>query len=259
MSNLPKSMASNPPTPNPNSANPVLPANPVSKNNRDFLTHVEIYLAKRDGVDKLLKISRYATKIVLASSVIAHDHPFLSRLKSFESRVGVSRKAFRLGKFVQDVNALRAIDFSSRSYINILLCVIAYGGEGLYYFVEQLVWLGKTGLIDKRFMPKLQLWSAWCELVGYFGSVNLKVMELRKISEEERRLVSDDVTGEEKLWKLREKKRMKRLSVIQDLADALMALADIRDGGGRLSAPLLISSAGLLSAFISTHKNWVSC
>ena len=63
----------------------------------------------------------------------------------------------------------------------------------------------------------------------------------------------------EKLRKLKEKKLLKRLSVVQDLADSLMALADIRDGKGRLSAPLLISSAGLLSAIISTHKNWISC
>ncbi|KAL0314730.1 UNVERIFIED_CONTAM: Peroxisomal membrane protein 11A [Sesamum angustifolium] len=52
---------------------------------------------------------------------------------------------------------------------------------------------------------------------------------------------------------------MKRLSMVQDLADGLMALADIRDGRGRLSTPLLVSSAGLLSALISTHKNWISC
>ncbi|KAJ8640779.1 hypothetical protein MRB53_017473 [Persea americana] len=35
---------------------------------RDFLTHLESYLAKHDSVDKLLKISRYAMKITLSSS-----------------------------------------------------------------------------------------------------------------------------------------------------------------------------------------------
>ncbi|PIN03177.1 Peroxisomal biogenesis protein (peroxin) [Handroanthus impetiginosus] len=260
-------MASNSPDsdPKPQITNP--PPKPTSKN-KDFLTHLEIYLAKRDGVDKLLKISRYATKIILASSVLA-DEPLVTRLKSFESSVGVSRKALRLGKFIQDVNALRATQFSSHFHLNFVLSVIAYGGEGLYYFIEQFVWLGKAGLIDKRRLPALQKWSAWCEFVGYFGSVSLKVIELRKIDEEERCLLSSiDVTvlrgiecgkEQEKLRKLRGKKMMKRLSVVQDLADALMALADISDGRGRLSAPLLVSSAGLFSALISTHKNWVSC
>ncbi|KAG8377741.1 hypothetical protein BUALT_Bualt08G0064500 [Buddleja alternifolia] len=254
-------MDSKSPTPVPH------PQKPTSKN-KDFLTHLEIYLAKRDGVDKLLKISRYAAKIVLASSLLTQQ-PLLSRLQSFESSVGVSRKAFRLGKFIQDVNVLRSTHFTSHSHLNIALTLLAYGGEGLYFFIEQFVWLGKAGLIDKRHLPRLQKWSAWCEFLGYFGSVGMKVVELRKIDEEERCLVTSiDVAvvrgigcGEEedKLGRLREKKMMKRLSVVQDLADALMALADIRDGGGRLSGPMVVSSAGLVSAVISTHKNWVSC
>lgn len=260
-------MDSKSPAADPQPQTSISPPNPASQN-KDFLTHLEIYLAKRDGVDKLLKISRYATKIVIASSAIDQE-PLITRLKSFESSVGVSRKAFRLGKFVQDLNALRATHFTSHSHLNLFLSVITNAGEGLYYFVEQFVWLGKAGLIDKRHLPALQKLSAWCEFVGYFGSVSLKMIDLRTIEEEERCLVSTvDMAvlrgikcGEEqdKLRKLREKKTMKRLSVVQDLADALMALADIRDGGGRLSSPLLLSSAGLLSAVISTHKNWISC
>ncbi|KAE8656572.1 Peroxisomal membrane protein 11-3 [Hibiscus syriacus] len=116
---------------------------------KDFLNHIETYLAKRDGVDKLLKISRYATKIILASSLLPEAVPLSRQLKSFESSVGLSRKAFRLGKFVQDVNALRNSHLDSKE--EILLSIIAYGGEGLYYFIEQFVWLAKSGLIDPQF------------------------------------------------------------------------------------------------------------
>ncbi|XP_059279190.1 peroxisomal membrane protein 11A [Lycium ferocissimum] len=240
--------------------------NPNPKN-KDFLIHLEAYLSKRDGVDKLLKITRYATKIILSSSVIPDSVPLSHRLKSFESNVGVSRKAFRLGKFVQDVNALRLASVSSKE--ELILTFLAYGGEGLYYFVEQFVWLGKAGLIDKKNLSNLQKISAWCEFIGYIGSVSLKVRELRNIKEDEECLLStievSIIRGigyaeeEERLRKLRFKKLMKRLSVIQDFADGLMCLADIRDGKGLLSAPLLLSSAGLLSALISTHKNWISC
>lgn len=234
---------------------------------RDFLIHLEAYLAKRDGVDKLLKISRYATKIILASSVLPETLTLTARLKSFESSVGVSRKAFRLGKFVQDVNALRSSSFDSKE--DLILSCIAYGGEGLYYFVEQFIWLAKSGLIDSKHSRNLQKISAWAEFIGYIGSISLKIRDLRRIGEDEACLVSTIEVSEmrgvkcgeekEKLWKLREKKLMKRLSVVQDLADGLMALADIRDGKGQFSGPVLLSSAGLLSALISTHKNWLSC
>lgn len=239
--------------------------NPTPKD-RDFLIHLEAYLAKRDGIDKLLKISRYATKILLSSSLLPQTH-LIPRLKSFESSVGVSRKAFRLGKFIQDINALRNSNFNSHQQI--LLSLIAYVGEGFYYFIEQFVWLAKSGLIDAKHLIYLVKISAWAEFVGYIGSIGLKIGDLKGISEEEACLVSSieiavargDKCGEEKgrLEKLREKKLMKKLSVVQDLADGLMAVADIRGGKGRLSGPLLLSSAGLLSAVISTHKNWLSC
>jgi hypothetical protein len=234
---------------------------------RDFLDHLEVYLAKRDGVDKLLKISRYATKIVLASSVLPETLTLTGRLKSFESSVGLSRKAFRLGKFVQDLNALKHSHFGSKQ--ELVLSIVTYGGEGLYYFVEQFIWLSKSGLIDGKHSRNLQKISAWAEFIGYMGSVSLKLIDLKGIAEDEACLettievaVSRGIgclEEEQRLRKLREKKLMKKLSIVQDFADGLMALADIRDGKGRLSAPLFVSCAGLLSALISTHKNWSSC
>ncbi|CAK9312636.1 unnamed protein product [Citrullus colocynthis] len=234
---------------------------------RDFFNHLEAYLAKRDGVDKLLKISRYTTKIILSSSALSESHSLTHRLKSFESSVGVSRKAFRLGKFIQDLNALRNSHFESNQ--EFLLALLAYGGEGFYYFVEQFIWLAKSGLIDKRHSSRLQKISAWAEFMGYIGSISLKFRDLNRLLEDEACLKASieiavtrgngNQEEEEKMKKLRSKLLMKKLSIVQDFADGFMALADIRDGKGRFSGPLLISCAGLLSALISTHKNWISC
>lgn len=260
------------PSQNPNKAKPMPPSVVAvvapKANNRDLLSHVESYLAKRDGVDKLLKICRYATKLIVASSVLGSDPNLTKRLKNFESSVGVSRKAFRLGKFVQDINALRNTRVESKH--DLFLSLIAYGGEGIYFFVEQFVWLSKSGLIiDPKRSRMFQKVSAWAEFVGYFGSVALKLRDLKAIVEDEACLKSSiEIAvlrgvgcGEEeaRLGKLREKKLMKKLSIVQDLADGLMALDDILDGKGPFSKPILMSSAGLLSALISTHKNWVSC
>ncbi|XP_078436028.1 peroxin 11A [Wolffia australiana] len=218
------------------------------KKKRDFLLHLEAYLAKRDGVDKLLKISRYAAKLLLSSGYVLGNADLAPRLKAFESSVGLSRKAFRLGKFVQDLNALRS------SAPDQILPFIAYGGEGIYYFVEQFVWLCKAGLISPRHSKRLQKISAWAELVGYAGSVAMKIEELKKIQ-----LKLRSSREAEELRGLREKMLVKRLSIVQDLADALMAIGDVRDGRGVLSGPFVVASAGLLSALISARKNWSSC
>jgi hypothetical protein len=105
---------------------------------RPLLEHLESYLARRDGVDKALKILRYSTKLILASPIAPRDPEVHGKLKAFDASVGSSRKAFRLGKFIQDVNVLKKTSFTTRDG---LLELIASGGEGFYYFVEQFVWL----------------------------------------------------------------------------------------------------------------------
>jgi hypothetical protein len=52
---------------------------------RNFFVHLEAYLARRDGVDKLLEISRYASRLALAAGPPLPPAAS-ARLKSFESR-----------------------------------------------------------------------------------------------------------------------------------------------------------------------------
>ncbi|CAN6295383.1 unnamed protein product [Urochloa humidicola] len=227
------------------------PARPPS---RDFLAHLEAYLARRDGVDKLLKISRYSARLALAAGPPLPPAA-AARLKAFESSVGLSRKAFRLGKFVQSLNELRAHPCPPPA-----LALLAYGGEGVYYFLEQFVWLAKAGLLPAHLLPRLQRISAWAELLGYVGSIAMKLEEVAKIeSSIRKRLAEGSGEDSEAVRAMRGKLLLKRMSVVQDVADAVMALGDVTDGKRLLGSSTLMASAGLLSALISTHKNWNSC
>eukprot|EP00850_Spirogloea_muscicola_P010096 SM000058S18526 [mRNA] locus=s58:298870:300379:- [translate_table: standard] len=320
------------------------------KGGGDLLDHAVAFLQRRDGVDKALKLCRYSCKLLLSTALRDSPTELAARLKAFEASVGTSRKAFRLGKFLQmaqivvmliawptpnswkwprwgalllaaaltnliwasileigyaadddlraclgclrlpqDVNVLRRTRLATRDG---LLELVASGGEGLYYFVEQFVWLVKAGALDKRHARWLQQTSAWAEFVGYFASVTLKCIQIRQLAclegelgaqlqlQEMRRLrgamlasASNGAPEPEgrdaselqqrrmilsKLRAAKGKRAMKVLSTIQDLADALLALHDIRDQPGLLAHKALLSGAGLLSALISAHKNWVS-
>lgn len=45
--------------------------------------------------------------------------------------------------------------------------------------------------------------------------------------------------------------------IVQDCADGLLALADITDGRyERVSHPVVLALAGLVSAAVSSYKNW---
>lgn len=233
---------------------------------RPLLEHLESYLARRDGVDKALKILRYSTKLILASPIAPTDPEVHGKLKAFDASVGSSRKAFRLGKFIQDVNVLKKTSFTTRDG---LLELIASGGEGFYYFVEQFVWLVKAGLIDKRHSKRLTKLSAWAEFIGYFGSVALKCIQVSSIMEQEAKLLQGmrkkaeggigPVMEIKELQALQAKRLMKTLSIVQDFADSLLALTDIRETNGVLDNPFLLALAGLVSALISAQKNWKNC
>ncbi|XWS24495.1 hypothetical protein CRYUN_Cryun28dG0107700 [Craigia yunnanensis] len=91
--------------------------------------------------------------------------------------------------------------------------------------------------------------------------IRLKFRDLKRINEDEACLDSTiEIACSRGVWckeeeeEERKKKLMKQLSVVQDLADGLMALADIQDGKGSFADALLVSCAGLLSAFIITGR-----
>ncbi|TXG52270.1 hypothetical protein EZV62_021439 [Acer yangbiense] len=190
---------------------------------RDFLNHLEAHLAKREGVDKLLKISNFATKIILASSVLPETATLTRRLKSFES----------------------SVEFDSKQ--ELFLSVVANVGEGLYYFVEQFIWLVYLGLIYHKHLRNLEKISVWADFIGYFGSISLTIRDLKRINKDEEALKSSIKVAISRGngYCEEEEKLMNGLSIVQDLAEGLTALVDIRDGKGRLAG-----SVGLCWAFI---------
>ncbi|XP_006649948.2 peroxisomal membrane protein 11-2-like [Oryza brachyantha] len=240
---------------------PVVTRQSPPRPRRDFLLHVEAYLSRRDGVDNLLKISLYAARLALA---VGPPPPLpayaAARLRSFESSVGLSRKALRLGKFVQSVNALRAHRRHGGGHVPPLLVLLAYGGQGVYFFLEQFAWLAKTGLLPAHLLPRLHRLGVWAQLPAHVGSIAIKLEEVAKLesSVETRR---KEGFGEESevVRALRGKLLVKRLSVVQDVADSVMTLGDVTGGKGLLGSSTFMASAGFLSALISAHRNWNSC
>ena len=61
----------------------------------DLLDDSVAFLAKREGIDKTLKIIRYATRLLLATALHG-DGELATRLGRFESSIGTSRWVRRL-------------------------------------------------------------------------------------------------------------------------------------------------------------------
>ncbi|DBA94242.1 TPA: hypothetical protein ACH3X1_001864 [Trebouxia sp. C0004] len=154
----------------------------------DTLDKTVTYLAKRDGIDKVLKVIRYSTKLALATALKNDSSDLAVRLKEFETSIGTSRKAYRLGKWLSDLNTLRNTPVLTKAGS---LELLASGGEGVYYFVEQLTWLVKAGLLDKKYAKRFSTISAWAELVGYVGNVTLNGLRIAAALERELMLTQE--------------------------------------------------------------------
>ncbi|GIL73575.1 hypothetical protein Vretimale_5183 [Volvox reticuliferus] len=229
----------------------------------DVFDKISRFLAKREGIDKTLKVLRYSARLAVALS--PKDQDLTKRLSSFEKSVGVSRKAFRLGKFLQDVNSLR---HSKTNDATILLELLAYGGEGVYYFLEQFTWLVKTGALNKDLEERLAFASAFAELLGYVGSIWLSFLKLQKLVKQEKDLADQlqklrkdgretDAKLESALASLRFQRNLRFALILQDVADSVMALNDVTSGRYKgLNHPAVLALAGLTSGCISFYKNW---
>lgn len=129
---------------------------------------------------QVLKIVRYTSRLVAALSPPGSHAR--ARFEALQSSVGTSRKAYRLGKFLQDVNGLRRVKVrgleactasrcsrrrlavpqqhgrtrpTARCCMPAACCAlppkvagnplaaleaVAYVGEGVYYFLDQVTW-----------------------------------------------------------------------------------------------------------------------
>ncbi|GFZ15197.1 peroxin 11B [Actinidia rufa] len=114
----------------------------------DTLDKLVIFLAKRDGIDKLVKTFQYVSKLLHWHAEAAH--PGLAhRAKQWEIASGLSRKAFRSGRFLTGLNAVRRNPGPNLTFQ--ILSVLANAGEmGLEEEKKLFGSKEKSGEAEKR-------------------------------------------------------------------------------------------------------------
>lgn len=177
-----------------------------------------------------------------------------------------------------------------RAHRGDLLERAATAGEGAYYFLDQIAFYFKAGALgEPRKGPweqRLARLSLWAESVGYACGIALGLARVRALAAAEAQLrggltarhraaasrggggsnpqmQQQQDEGVARLRALRAARRLRCAAIAQDAADALLALSDLLDGKGGavgrcVSHPALLALCGLLSAGVSTHKNWTA-
>ncbi|KAH8513650.1 hypothetical protein H0E87_006785 [Populus deltoides] len=216
----------------------------------DTVDKLVIFLAKRDGIDKLVKTFQYVSKLVRWQ--VEATHPDVARrFQQWEVASGLGRKAFRTGRFLTGFNALRRGPGSTPTFK--ILAVLANAGEMVYFFFDHFLWLSRIGTLDAKLAGRMSFISAFGESFGYIFFIIADFIIIKEGLKEERRLItsskedtSKDVT--ESLRKIRADRVMRLMAVAANVADFIIALADI-EPNPFCNHAVTLGVSGLVSAW----------
>lgn len=226
----------------------------------DTVDKLVIFLAKRDGIDKLVKTFQYVSKLV--NYQVEVTNPEISkRFKQWEVASGLSRKAFRTGRFLTGFNALRRNPGSTNTLR--LLAVFSNAGEMVYFFFDHFLWLSRIGTIDANLAKRMSYISAFGESVGYVFFIIADFILLKEGLKAERKLKGSKEKGklgekeEKEIVKIRSDRVMRLMAVAANVADLIIAVAEI-EPNPFCCHTVSLGISGLVSAWAGWYRNWPS-
>ncbi|KAL3684459.1 hypothetical protein R1sor_002481 [Riccia sorocarpa] len=145
----------------------------------DSLDRFVVFLAKRDGIDKLVKTFQYTSKMAHWYLLQKGNPELAARFKSWEVSSGLSRKCFRSGRFLTGFNAVRTTKYPNWRWQT--LAVVGNSGEFVYFFFDHLTWFSRINLLDSKLADKFCYISAFGEAVSY---ICFTIQELTMLTRE---------------------------------------------------------------------------
>ncbi|KAH7557412.1 hypothetical protein ACOSP7_027161 [Xanthoceras sorbifolium] len=223
----------------------------------DTVDKLVIFLAKRDGIDKLVKTFQYVSKLV-NWHVEATQPGIAQRFKHWEVASGLSRKAFRTGRFLTGFNLLRRNPGSTPTLR--LLAVLANSGEMVYWFFDHFLWLSRIGTLEAKLARRMSFISAFGEAFGYIFFITSDFIMIKEGLVKERKLLGskeDSKDVEESLKQIKADRVMRLMGVAANIADLIIAVADI-EPNPFCNHAVVLGISGLVSAWAGWYRNWPS-
>ncbi|KAL8126499.1 peroxisomal membrane protein 11-4 [Apium graveolens] len=221
----------------------------------DTVDKLVVFLAKRDGIDKLVKTFQYVSKLVNYQVEISNPNVAL-RAKKWEVASGLSRKAFRTGRFLTGFNAIRRAPGSSKTFQ--LLAVLANAGEMVYFFFDHFLWLSRIEVLDPKLARRMSFISAFGESFGYIFFIISDLILIREGVRKQRKVVMEKPSdSDEEVRRLRVDRTMRLMGVAANVADLIIAIADI-EPNPFCNHAITLGISGLVSAWAGWYRNWPS-
>lgn len=139
--------------------------------------------------------------------------------------------------------------------------MLGNAGEMVYFFFDHFLWLSRIGTIDASLAKKMSFISAFGESVGYVFFIVADFILLREGLRAEREVMrKEKLSAEDKekeIKKIRGDRVMRLMAVAANVADLIIAVAEI-EPNPFCNHTVSLGISGLVSAWAGWYRNWPS-
>ncbi|XVF73277.1 hypothetical protein PTKIN_Ptkin12aG0188900 [Pterospermum kingtungense] len=217
---------------------------------RAELALIILYLNKAEARDKICRAIQYGSKFV------SNGQP--GTAQNVDKSTSLARKVFRLFKFVNDLQGLISPAPQGTPLPIVLLGKSKNGLLSTFLFLDQIVWLGRTGIYKNKERAELiGRISLFCWMGSSICSTLVELGELGRLSASMKKLEknlknSDKYKNEEYCAKL-QKSNERTLALVKSGIDIAVAVGLLQLAPKKVT-PRVTGAFGFVSSLISCYQ-----
>lgn len=217
---------------------------------RAELAFVVLYLNKAEARDKICRAIQYGSKF------LSNGEP--GTAQNVDKSTSLARKVFRLFKFVNNLHALISPTPQGTPLPLVLLGKAKNALLTTFFFLDQIVWLGRTGIYkNKEQADLIGRISLYCWLSSSVCTSLVEVGELGRLSASMKKLekeLKNSDKYQDELYRAKLKKSNERsLALIKSGMDTVVAVGLLQLAPKKVT-PRVTGAFGFASSLISCYQ-----
>ncbi|KAL1809367.1 hypothetical protein DCAR_0728897 [Daucus carota subsp. sativus] len=203
-----------------------------------------VYLNKAEARDKICRAIQYGSKFV------SNGEP--GTAQNVDKTTSLARKVFRLFKFINDLHALISPPVEGTPLPLILLGKSKNALLSTYLFLDQFVWLSRTGIYkNAERAQRIAKISVYCYMGSSICTTLVEIGELGRLSASMKKLKKEK--NEEEYRAKLQKSNQRSLALIKAAIDIGVAAGLLQMAPKKIT-PRVLGAFGFTSALISCYQ-----
>ncbi|CAA2962166.1 peroxisomal membrane 11C [Olea europaea subsp. europaea] len=217
---------------------------------RTELALVVLYLNKAEARDKICRAIQYGSKF------LSNGEP--GTAQNVDKSTSLARKVFRLFKFVNDLHALISPTAPGTPLPLVLLGKSKNALLSTFLFLDQIVWLGRTGIYKNKERTELigrislfcWMGSSICTTLVEIGEIGRLSASMKKLDKE---LKNSNKYKNERYCSKLQKSNERSLALVKSAVDIVVAVGLLQLAPKKVT-PRVTGAFGFASSVISCYQ-----